>query len=231
MPPNSMEMVRRRFLQLPQLQKTLVFGGLGMLSGWVATGGILAILLYADSQSLPIGMIIPVILACLACPGLAFGLLVTGPLETLRSGTLARWMGSLSGAIILHPAAFVISLATAGPVFTSNEPHDTAALLPMAIVGGVFGYMMTWICRGTSRKTWTLGAAATAVAAVMATVADAQLSGRFSGVGKEVSVIMHLSPLFVTLHCTIAASLSWQDWPTIDRMPQPPLDEPATLPP
>ncbi|HTN02639.1 MAG TPA: hypothetical protein VL132_12200 [Planctomycetaceae bacterium] len=253
MPPNSMEMVRRRFLQLPQLQKTLVFGGLGMLSGWLTT---LIVVLTYHSEGMRAAA-----LAAYLVPGPILWLVVATPMHFLASGDLLRWVWSLLIVPFILPAAFAALLVCA--TNTPNNPLQSWNALPVAVVGGAVGYALALCCipRGGAKNRravdvtiWSLAAAALLIVWV-----ESRMESDIPGLPASAARMIRWAVLFVTLHSVAAACLSLRAWPNgfADSSPespgsldgwarkfaeapaawghepasQPPLDEPATLPP
>lgn len=114
MPPTSIDSVRSWFLALPQMQKTLVFGGLGMLSGWVTTGLIQAAMTFKGQNQDPFAVALVRYVIAPTVPGMMLCLLVTLPNLYLERGTSDGWPRTLLIMILLHPAAFLMFLLLSG---------------------------------------------------------------------------------------------------------------------
>lgn len=252
-PPTSIDTVRRRFLQLPQWQKTLVFGGLGLLSGWATTA--IVMLTYRSE-----GMRAAALAAFLA-PGPILWLVVVAPMHFLASGDLLRWVWSLLIVPFIFPAAFAALLVSA--TNTPNNPLQSWNALPVAVVGGAVGYALALCCipRGGAKNRRAVDATIWSLAAVALLIVwvESRIESDIPGLPASLSRMIRWAALFVTVHSVAAACLSLRAWPNgfADASPEspgsldgwarkfaeapaarghepaspPPLDNPATLPP
>lgn len=221
----SLEAVRRWFLGLPQLQKTLVFGGLGLVSGWVTTA---AFQVFGRAVTDMTG----IVRTALVAPGLAFGFLVAGPIYILSAGTRGGWLQSLVRVVTLHPAAlmaFVMMTVHVSP--TSPAEKYVAA----AIVGGSFGFLLAgscapghWFCDEMTAVKTSVGMAIAAELVTWMLTLDVRA---VLGLAGSLEFLLRTALIFVTLHTTAAICFSWRDWPAVADASPPPLDDSATLPP
>ncbi len=251
-PPTSMDSARRRFLQLPQLQKSAVFGGLGMVSGWVTT---LIVELTYRSEGMRAAA-----LAAYLVPGPILWLVVAAPMHFWASGDLLRWVWSLLIVPFIFPAAFAALLVSA--TNTPNSPLQSWNALPVAVVGGAFGHALALCCipRGGAKNRRAIDVTIWSLAAVALLIVwvESRIESDIPGLPSSVARMIRWAVLFVTLHSVAAACLSLRAWPNgfADTSPespgsldgwarkfaeaplawghepasQPALDNPATLP-
>lgn len=216
-----MEMVRRWFLGLPQLQKTLVFGGLGMLSGWVTTVSLAG---WRANSPPDFGILV----AAVVVPGLAFSLLVTGPLYVLNSARLSVWLQSLLLVTVLHPVT-VIGYALLS-AYVAHQP-----MLPLHVycvagtVGAFFGFLLAGCCSPThwarEFRTVLVTSFGTGLASVAVAIGMTQNLVFLLAFSPALQSFFHVALTLVTLHTTAAICLSWREWPThneTERTPREP---------
>jgi hypothetical protein len=212
MPPTSIDSARRWFLGLPQLQKTLVFGGMGMLSGWATTVSLAG---WRANSPPDFG----ILTAAVVVPGLAFSLLVTGPLYVLYSARQSAWLQSLLLVTVLHPVA-VIGYALLS-AYIINQP-----LLPLhaywvaGTVGACFGFLLAGCCSPTHWARESRMVLVTSIGMAIASVAVAigmtQNLVFLLAFSPALQRFFHVALTLVTLHTTAAICLSWREWPTHD---------------
>lgn len=234
-PPTPLDSVRHWFLRLPQLHKSLVLGGLGLLSGWVTTGTIHGAFLLTGSQRILVGDILLFFTTCVLGPGLAFGVLVAGPIFYLSFGTIGRWVRALVRVTFLHPVTFFAMLLIAGTAFRSPQNLPGPEHVAVVIVGSVFGYLLSRSCAPFEAEfdhlthhltLWVMGAAFGLII-----WAEQRFQSGVPGMPLPVINLFRTASLFVTLHTAAAVCLSVRAWPELPNVAPPPLDEPATLPP
>lgn len=239
MPPTLIESVRPWFLALPQLQKTLVFGGLGLISGWVTTGLIQAAMTFIGLNQDPVAVALGRYVIAPIVPGKMLCLLVTLPILYLERGTSDGWPRTLLIMILLHPAAFFMFLLLSGtivPAVVPSGPPTAPELCSAAVVaGGIFGFILTRCSTSLeNQENWTtyrLTVFSMIVASLLISLGQKSLSTTSPAGSMAIMDTFRTALVFVTLHTAAAVCLSIRAWPELPKVAPPPLDNPATLPP
>jgi len=212
-----MSLLRDRFLRLSQLQKALVFGGLGMVSGW-ATPVFMWLLLRGAPPSAAFVVII-------ISPGLFLGLFVLTPLAFLkRSPGFRRAQPLLSGAAI-HWLAMA-SFGLLPSLMTRYEPDEWIISAAAAVGGSLHGFLLGIISlRPLSprnvRILWltTFSMGCMAALAIAAAQRISLLPAPMVAGHRLLIMIWTAALVLVTIHVTAAVCLSLQEWPAASKNP------------
>lgn len=206
-----MDRLRERFLRLSRLQKTLVFGGLGLASGWVTT-----IVIWLAIRGGPVLLVIP---ALLVGPGLFLGQIVLTPLVILaQSPSLRRTQPLVSGSAIhllaMLPFGLLLSLDLRQEhvAWMVDEVAAVAGCLEGFLLGAV--YLQPSTPRNL-RVHWltTLNMGCAAGLGVWWNQRLVQLSVVAASGSRKLAILWLIALIFVTLHVTAAVCLSLREWP------------------
>jgi hypothetical protein len=227
-PPTSIDSTRRWFLGLPQLQKTLVFGGLGLLSGWVTA---LSFLIAFASVEFGAGLVTAALTG-----GFCFGTLVAWPNAVLGLDSTGRQIASVPLAVIVHTLAitlFVALMEMPAPFYAgSSVGRDAMAASAGLIAGGLLA--MACVPRSAGRRGLVFGFTAIGLATAAWLLGRLQTNSlhRFVGFWDRLEPAFRGVLTLVTLHSVAAVCLSLRKWPQLADAfaPPPPVDDPAKLP-
>ncbi|WLD15265.1 hypothetical protein [Planctellipticum variicoloris] len=202
-----MDRLRERFLRLSQLRKTLVFGGLGLVSGWVTT---VVIWLFVRGE-LSVLAVAPHLV-----PGLFLGLIVLKPLAVLGQISGRPQLPSLAPGILSHvlgEITFVVLIILGTTLGNPKCTNEAAAL------SGTFaGFLLARLCLPfktprNSRVGWLTTLGVGFVASLAAWGCQLWLP-QVAGLGSaSLAGLWLIALIFVTLHVTAAVCLSLREWP------------------